>query len=49
MILDSCGRPLKRAIGFIGGFVPVLQILPVIGQLTVVGFEAPKVDEEDED
>jgi hypothetical protein len=48
MILDFAGRPLKRAIGFIGGFVRVLAILPVIEQLIVVGTDRTE-DEEDED
>jgi hypothetical protein len=49
MILDPYGRALKRAIGFMGGYVFTGEAKPpTSNSLDVVGIEAPK-GEEDED
>ena len=47
-ILDSYGRPLRRAIGFVGGYVLVGKALPLVDALSVVGVDAP-ADASDED
>jgi len=49
MILDANGRPLKRAIGFLTGFVPARKPAPPADTLYVVGFDAPAVVEEREE
>lgn len=46
MILDCHARPLRRTIGFIRGYEPVLKTA-LIGALYVVGVEAPPVEEDD--
>jgi len=48
MILDSQGRPLRRAIGFIGGFVVARKALPLVDALQVVGLQVPLETEEEE-
>ena len=49
MILDSHGAPLRRSIGFIRAYVPERKALPIIGGLSVVGFEVPLLEDDDED
>jgi hypothetical protein len=41
MILDYHGRPLCRAIGFVGGYVAARGALPMVDALYVVGIETP--------
>jgi hypothetical protein len=48
-ILDSHGRPLQRAIGFIGGYVITGKALLPAESLYVVGVEPPARTGEGED
>lgn len=47
LILDSRGRPLKRTAGFIRSYVPARPSLPLVEALNVVGFEMPRVEEDE--
>jgi hypothetical protein len=49
MILDSHGAPLRRSIGFIRAYVPERRALPIIGGLSLVGFEVPLLEDEEEE
>jgi len=49
VILDARGRPLRRAIGYLGGMVRVPAGAPPASELVVVGTPAEKEDEEKED
>ena len=49
MIYDSKGIPLRRAVGFIPGFVPVRKALPLVDALYVVGVGVPAEAEAEEE
>jgi len=49
MILDSYGRPLRRAIGFMGGYVLVGKALPLVDALSVVGLQVNAEEAEEEE
>jgi hypothetical protein len=50
VILDAQGRPLKRAMGFVGGYVPVRKALQIVDSLDLVGTEMPAgIDNEELD